>query len=539
MVCLLILLFACDKEPETASAEMVFHNGTIYTTVDESTNALAVSQGVVVAIGAAAKERIGDSTKVVDLGGQVAFPGFQDAHVHLLPGSFVLDRLIMVGASSMDSVLRRVSDYVEVVEPDEPWIVGFGWTPALFEEDDEPSGLALDAIVSDRPALIVDSSGHSALVNSFALDLVGIDASTPDPDGGEIVRDPTTGEPTGWLKEEALSLVSEAALSDYDDERISSGMASALEQFVSAGLTGVAEIMASPGFDVARPQIYADLEAKGELPIRIHYYTPIFAVEDVAASAAYKGQYDGDLVRYMGGKVWVDGSMGTVEAWISEPKVDDPDDFGSHFFELEDLIAITAAAEEEGIDLKWHVNGDAAIAATLDALETVSEQNGGLQQRHSFEHVVLINQADLARMQTLGVFASVQPVHYVVADLGRAPEEWGDERYGRSYDFAAFAAAGVELAMGTDWPVWPTADPLVGVWAGTNAREDAVLTAAQGLRGYTEGTAATLGFDDLGHLGVGAQADIVILDADPLEVDEGDLTDISVEAVYVGGRKVH
>ncbi|MBT3222627.1 MAG: amidohydrolase family protein [Proteobacteria bacterium] len=202
-------------------------------------------------------------------------------------------------------------------------------------------------------------------------------------------------------------------------------------------------------------------------------------------------------------------------------------------------MAIVTAAEEEGIDIKWHVNGDAAVTATLDALEAVSDQNGGLEQIHSFEHVVLVNEADLARMQTLGVIASIQPVHYVVSGLGKAPDEWGDERYGRSYDFAAFEAAGIELAMGTDWPVWPTVDPLVNIWAGTNARDAAVLTAAQGIEGYTEGTAATLGFDDLGHLSVGVLADVVVFDADPLTVDEGDLTGISVEAVYVGGRKVY
>ena len=527
MTLILIALSGCKKaEP----AEFVFTGGTIHLDTSSTTTALAVSGGLIVALGEEALALDGDGTRAIELGGAHLVHGFTDAHVHLLPGSFVLDRLLIMGASSMDSVLSSVARYAEDT-PEEPWIVGYGWQSSLFDE--EPIGVAMDDLGLERPVLLVDNSGHSALVNSIALAAAGIDASTPDPPGGEIMRD-EDGEPTGWLKEEALSLVSEAALADYSDEAIGGGVASTLDEFSQSGLTGIADIMASPGFDAARPWIYADMEAAGELKLRIHYYTPVTSVADVARAAEYRGEYDGDLVRFAGGKLWVDGSMGTVEAWTTEPHLDDPEDYGSRYFDVETLTEIVFEAERLEISLKVHANGDAAVGAMLDALDAVDAAQS-LRQQYTLEHAVLLSEGDRARMAALGVAVSVQPTHALVGGAGDAPDLWGDERYAQAYDFTAFGEAGIPIAMGTDWPVWPSADPLVGVWAGTQA--DHPLTTAEGVAAYTVGVAQSVDDPRIdGILAVGSLADFVVFDQDPLAIDPNELTGVQVVDVYLAGE---
>ncbi len=553
---LFLLLIACGgKSPDTAaqtqtteqtttqttgqSAEIVFEGGTIHVTLGvngpgQTTDRLAVAGGVVIATGDDVDARIDASTRSIDLAGGVAYPGFTDAHTHLLAGSFVLDRLLLLGTSSMDSLLGKVEDYSEEA-PDEPWVVGYGWMSELI---DDPSGVALDAVVSDRPVMLVDNSGHSALVNSVAMERAGIDASTPDPADGEIVRD-AHGVPTGWLLEGALSLVSEVALDDYTDEQLGAGLPDSMETFSDGGLTGLAEIVASPGFDLSRPWIYEALETDGELPLRIHVYAPIFDVETgVAAAADLRDTMQGERVRFAGAKIWVDGSMGTSLAWMSEALTDGT--FGANYFDTDDLTRIVEDAEGLGVPLKLHVNGDAAVAAALDAFEAEAARSGGLTLQHTLDHVVLISETDRARMAELGLVASMQPSHRLASKLGDVVDAWGDDRFEHAYDARALADAGVPLALGTDWPVWPTPDAMIQVWAAAaqlgEARE---LSVAEALTAYTAGGAQAVGRSaDLGALEPGYLADLVVLDADPLELSADEASTINVIAVYVGGEQV-
>lgn len=523
-------LIACQR---TDPADLVLDGGTVHIDVDTTTDALAIRDGVVVAIGDAARELIDDNTTVNDLAGAHVYPGFQDNHVHLLAGSFAFDRLLLLGTPSMAALASKVSNYAPTA-PDEPWIVGYGW---LGESIPEPDGRPITAILPDRPALLVSNSGHEAIVNQKALDLAGITRDTPDPVGGQIARD-EDGNPTGYLVETAVELVSDLVLQAYDDERLGGGLAQRFDEFSSSGITGVSEILASPGFAIGRPWIYADRETAGTLPLRVTYYMPIFKPSDVAVIAAARSDYDGELVRFGGGKVWVDGSMGSAEAWVEEPYLNSDGDVGSHYFSAEDLTAIIAATEEEKMPLKLHVNGDAAIDAALTAMETVAAANGGLDQRYIFEHAVLPDDADYARMQTLGVIASVQPTHYIAASFGDTADALG-ERFDHAYDFAGFKTAGIPMANGTDWPVWPSQQPLLVSWNASVADPPHNLSLRDALEAYTVGTARAIGREDeLGRLAEGYLADFVVLGADPQAVDSADVSSIEIRQVWVAGRQV-
>jgi predicted amidohydrolase YtcJ len=536
---LLLVLAACGGD----QAEWVFSGGTVHLDVERTTDAFAVTGGVIVATGQEALDRVGKQTEAVDLAGSHVLAGMQDAHVHLLAGSFAFDRLLLLGTPSMSAMADAVADYA-AENPSEPWIVGYGWLGELI---DDPSGAEIDAVLPDRPVLLISSSGHAAIVNQKALELAGITAATPDPAGGTIARDPETGEPTGYLLEAAISLVSEVVIAEYDDATLSSGLVGRIDAFVSGGLTGVSEILAVPGIDLGRPQIYADLEASGELDMRVTYYMPIFAPEDVDVAESVRGMYDGDLVRFGGGKIWVDGSMGTVEAWITEPYNEQDeqgnwvptDSYGSHYFEPEVLAGIVSDADQRGIPLKFHANGDAAVDAALDALEAASSANGGLSQQNVIEHAVLLSDVDRSRIVALGLVASVQPTHYLASSLGDTAAALGDARFANAYDFRAFEDAGIPVALGTDWPVWPNPEPLLTSWSAATTNPDNGLTVQEALRGYTEGSAQAIGRgDELGRLDVGYLADFVVLGGDPLGGTTDDLVDLPIEQVWVAGRQV-
>ena len=526
----LVLLMACKADPP---ADLVLTGGTVHLDVESSTDALAIRGGVVVATGADALELVGKETESHDLGGAHVYPGFHDAHVHLLAGSFALDRLLLLGSPSMTSMANAVADYAPE-HPEEPWVVGYGW---LSENIAAPDGRPISAVLPDRPALLVSNSGHEAIVNAKALEIAGIDASTPNPPGGTIGRDPDTGELTGWLAETAVSLVSPVVLEAYDDALLSAALPAQMEQFSRAGITGVSEILAVPGMPIGRPWIYRDLEDRGELPLRVTYYMPIFKLDDVATVAAERGDYDGNLVRFGGGKVWVDGSMGSAEAWLEEPYVDSTS-VGSAYWTTEDLTAVVDAAEAEGMPLKLHVNGDAAIDATLDAFEAVATSRGGLTQTHVLEHCVLPDDDDIARIVALGMVVSVQPTHYVAAMFGDTADALGD-RFDHAYDYERLRAGGIPLANGTDWPVWPSAQPFVVAWNGANSEAPHDLPVIDGIRAYTEGGGRAVSRpDELGRLDVGYLADFIVLGSDPLTVPLDSVPDTEIREVWVNGARV-
>lgn len=528
---LILALLACSGGDEPA--DLVF-TGTIHLSSSLTTTALALRDGVVVAIGADAEALEPGAGEVVALtDSQRAWPGLGDGHTHLLAGSFALDRLLLQGVDSIEDILERVADYAPE-HPEEPWVFGYGW---LEEGIDDPEGLSLDALLPDRPAILVNNSGHSALVNSAALALAGITADTPDPPGGIIGRT-EDGSPNGYLVESALSLMSEVALADYSDQDFQDGLLTDLTDFSRTGITSVAEIMAIPGVDISRPQVFAALEEAGDLPLRVHYYVPVFSPDGLPAAVADAGDWDSDRVRFAGAKIWVDGSMGTAQAWVSEPLETDPDNTGIAFFTAEDLARVLRDAESLRVPLKLHANGDAAVTAALDAFETVSAENGGLRLQHTLDHMVLLADGDQARAAALGLVGSVQPGHVIPTSIGETAKQWGSERFDRAYDYRALADAGVTLAMGTDWPVWISPGPLLNSWSALNLDQHA-LTIAESLDAYASGTAQAVGMQDLlGTLAVGAYGDVVVFDADPLTASTSDLTKISVDGVWVGGDKV-
>lgn len=522
-----LVLLACTVDPEVVTPDLLLTNATFRLDGARTTHALALLGDTVSAVGDDAMAWEGQ-VETVHFGGATLVPGLHDAHTHLLAGAFVMERITMISVSDMEAVVDMVDRYA-VEHPEEPWIIGFGWTSSLLGD---PDGRLLDAVLPDRPAALINRSGHSALVNSAALAAAGIDADTPDPEDGIIVRD-ETGAATGLLVEGAMGLVMPIAVGAFSDEAIIASLRPALETFADAGLTSISEILAAPGVSLARPDLYAQLDAAGELPLRVHYYLPVFDLADFDAIDAERDQHDGDRLRFAGAKIWVDGAMSSNEAFTRGTYATSGT-HGSHYVDAVELTAMITEAETRAMDVKIHTNGDAALDLTLDALEAVDAVRG-LTRRYALEHIALADDGHRTRMAALGVLASVQPTSLTLAPLASWHRELEDWEVDEAYDLGALRDAGVPLALGTDWPVWPIADGTMTLGAAMGDRRPNGLTPAEALDAFTAGS-GSMTTPELGCLDVGCIADITVLDRDPVVVESEGWAGAVVEDTWVGGQ---
>ena len=520
MLLLSFLLSGCSTETSLPQADLLIYNGHIRVRSDYVAERMMIHEGKVLAI----DEDCAQYTPLEsqDLEGGIILPGIHDAHTHLLAGSFVMERLLLIGVSSMSNLVQKLNNYANEA-PQEPWIIGFGW---LYTQLENPSKTDLDNVVPDRPVALFDSSGHNLLVNSKTLEIAGINRDTPDPIGGSIVRD-AYGEPTGLLKETAIELISPRMLAAYDDEDFLEHLRDRLVEFSDVGISSISEILAVPGVSLARPELYAELEEQGDLPIRVSYYMPLFSIDDLDETIAHNGYYT-ERLRFAGLKIWVDGSTSSGSSWSLEPSVLDQEDYGSHYWKEEDLIRVITKAEENRLSIKFHTNGDAAVQTVLNAIEA---QQGVMEQSYILEHVALLDPLDYTRISDLGICASIQPG---IASMGRFSDQatvWGEERLDRAWNFQALENESILTLLGTDWPVWPTIDPIVNAW-----------TAAQGLSNplqpaytwdsYTNHIQQCLN-EPIGCLDIGCIADRTWMSADPYETSPSDWINIEILKVDI------
>ncbi|MCB9676085.1 MAG: amidohydrolase [Alphaproteobacteria bacterium] len=497
------LLLACSPPTPSAPADVVYTDATFWVAPGEQTDALAVRDGRIAALGAEALAM--EALRTEPLGGAFVTPGLHDAHTHLFAGSFVKPRILLQLASTMDGVAGQVASYA-ASHPDEPWLIGFGWTSSL----EDPDGRGLDAVAPDRPVLLIASSGHAAIANPYALALAGIGDDTPDPPGGTIVRDPTTGEATGLLLEAAVGPVVEPALAAYDDEAVLPDLRAELDAAAASGLTSLSEILAAPGVDLVRPQLFRDLDRAGELPLRVHFFVPVREAADLEGIDDWRA-FESDRVRFAGAKVWVDGSLAGEEAWTLGPWASG--DNGSSYVDEAGLTALIAEAEARGVPLKVHAMGDAALEAVLGAFEA----QPALSLTHSVEHASLLTEATRARFADLGLVASVQPLSRALTPFAGWDDALPSWEADASYDFAALLDAGAPLAIGTDYPTVPVIDPLVTLGAVRDDARPGAISVEAALEGFTAGSGRSAGLGGmLGCMEVGCIADLTVFADDPI-----------------------
>ncbi|GAB2732485.1 amidohydrolase [Sinomonas soli] len=502
--------------------------------------ALLVEDGLIVAAGtvAAMRERAPRGTEEVSFGGGTAVPGFADAHIHTASLARAMHQVDLHAATSLEEALERLRPVV--AEPASTgWIFGGWWDSNRWSVPVQPDRRSLDSVCGDRPAALTSADGHTVWCNTAALRRLGIDATTPDPVGGEYVRDPH-GDPSGILRESAVYQIRDLEARE-GAATLADQLAAAQEHLLAAGITSVHDI---DGPDALAA--FEQLRSEGRLSLRVHKLLLADGLDAAIAQGIRTG--DGDEWISTGAvKIFADGAAGSHTCHMSEHFPGDEQDFGMEVTPYPELVDLVRTASEAGLAVAVHAIGDRANQLVLDALAAnlgVSARHG---IRHRIEHAQFLRREDVARVAELGVVASMQPQH--------CPADYPLRSLLAGRDLAAYAwrsllDAGAVLAFGSDAPV-EEPRPLLGLHAAitrmTPAGEPSGgwdpherITAEEALHAYTVGTAYASGEEDLkGRLAPGMLADFAVLDTDPFACTPDALPEAKVTATVVGGQVRH
>jgi predicted amidohydrolase YtcJ len=547
---------AAVQEP----ADLVLLNGRLVT-VDESqpeAQAVAIVGDRIAAVGSdrAIRRHVGPSTRVIDLEGRLAVPGFIDGHAHFLGVGEALINLDLTQAESWDEIVAIVAAAAAEAAEGE-WIVGRGWHQEKWVAVPEgaieglPTHHGLSAVSPRNPVVLTHASGHAAFVNAEALRLGGVDRSYQPPPGGEVVRD-AAGEPTGLLRENAMdpvSAVRSRALAQRSPEERQAHFRRVVQLASREALSKGVTTFHDAGASFASIDGFRQLAEAGELPIRLYVMVRGESNEAMAARLPeYRMIGAGDhhlTVRSI--KRQIDGALGAHGAWLLEPYADLP----STGLVLESVAEVERTAEiamEHGFQLNTHAIGDRANREVLDIYQRTFAANPDQRDvRWRIEHAQHVDPADIPRFAELGVIASMQGVHGT-SDAPWVPRRLGEERAGRtSYRWQDLWQSGAVVTNGTDAPV-EDVDPIASFWASISRQlpdggrfdPDQRMTREQALQSYTLNNAFAAFEEDLkGSITPGKLADIVVLSRDIMTVPEAEVLDARVVYTIVGGRVLY
>ena len=553
------LLAGCAAAPQQ-TADLVLRGGRIVTvdSVHPEAEALAVSGSRIVALGTNEEiaRWIGPDTRVIELAGRLAIPGFIEGHGHYLGLGEAKLNLDLMSVRSWDEIVAMVAAAARDVSAD-AWIVGRGWHQEKWDRVPEPNvegvplHASLDAVSPDNPVFLEHASGHAALANRRALELAGITRTTPDPAGGTIVKD-AQGEPTGLLRETAADLVARA-MSRSDARRSSADrdaqrrrmVALAGAEALSKGVTSFVD--AGTGFGTV--DFLRGLEAEGALPVRLYIMLSGTVAELSEKLPQYRMVADSnDFLVVRSIKRSIDGALGSHGAWLLEPYADMPSSTGLATDDPADIARVAELALEHGYQLGVHAIGDRANREVLDIYQAAFESRPDARDvRWRIEHAQHLHPDDVPRFSALGVIAAMQGVH-ATSDGPWIPKRLGEERARTgAYVWRDLLDHGVVIANGTDVPV-EAIEPIASYYASVSRRmsDGRVLYGAQrmtreeALRSYTLDNAfAMFAEDRLGSLAVGKLADIAVLSQDILRVPEEQIPATVVDLTIVGGVVRH
>lgn len=530
------------------AADLIITNAKIWT-VDKArpqAEALAVLGERIVAVGTANEVDAwhGPETKVLDAHGKLLLPGFNDAHVHFMDGGRHLQEVQLKDAGSPEEFARRIGERAKITAKDE-WITGGDWDEQKWSPPHLPVKELIDSLTPNTPVWVNRYDGHESLANSATLHLAHITAKTPDPPGGQIVRD-AQGNPTGVLRDAAQALV-ERVLPQPTHEQRQRAIHQALEHAASLGVTSVQDM--NPAYDDIK--IYAELQDKGELTARI-YVAPLETDWKDQAQIGIRRAFGTALLRMGAVKGYADGSLGSETAYFFDAYTDAPQSHGLLSDEMHPPAAMQQrlqGADAAGLQLCIHAIGDRGISMILDMFEQIGKANSKRDRRWRIEHAQHMAEKDFARFARLSVIASVQPYHAI--DDGRwAEKRIGPDRIKRTYAFRTFLNDGVRLAFGTDWSVAPL-NPMWTIYAAvTRATLDGKnpegwvpeqkLTVAEAVEAYTSGSAyAEFQEKEKGSITPGKLADFVVLGDDIFKIPPEAIKSVKIQAAYVGGKPVY
>jgi predicted amidohydrolase YtcJ len=552
LLSILIMIVFCSNNKKE-KADLVILNGKVLT-IDKDNplvQAIAIKGEKIIAVGTTKKiSGLVDksSTKVIEAGGRLVIPGFNDAHVHF--GPLDPDYIELRYTTDPSVITEKVKEQVARSKPGE-LIRGGHWEHEMFIDRKWPSKELIDKVSPDNPVVLSRVDGHSVLVNSYVLKKSGINRDSKNPFGGEIQKDPMTGEPTGILKESAEYFVKTGAVkADRSPEeeaiRIHQGYLLALKEAREYGVTSI-QVPEDADFGA-----YEKLQAGNNLTCRIDIGKSLTG--DTSLLLKYnelKKKYptEGNWIRFGYLKAFIDGTIGSGTALMFEPFADNPESSGLAMMPYEKFEKMVLTADKMGFQIGVHSIGDKGNNWTLNAFEKAIEVNGRRDSRHRDEHTQTLQQSDIPRFAKLGVIPSMQPTH-CISDKRFYEKRIGTERSKGAYAWRSLLNTGVMLAFGSDYQVEPL-NPMEGLYAAVTRKDrlgeqgegwfpEQKLTMEEAIKYYTLGSAYAQFMDDRkGIIKPGYLADIVIVDRNLLTIPEDQIMKTKVDYTIVGGKVVY
>ncbi len=537
------IIFACSNQNLQISADLILINGKIYTLESDQpwANSCAIKDGKFIAVGETnlIQKFKGNNTEVMDLNGRLVLPGFNDAHVHFSDGGFYLTGIDLRDAKNENEFVERIKNYAAKLNKGE-WILNGNWDHEAWPSKKHPSKELIDEVTRDIPVFVQRLDGHIALANSLALKLAKITKDTPDPQGGEIAKNPQTGEPTGILKDAAQNLVGRVIPSPTEAQ-LRQAIKTAIEHANSLAVTSIQD-----NSSAADLEVYQELLKAGELTLRINAWRSGYLYQNFDAIGILPN-LGNDMLRIGTMKVFVDGSMGAGTALFYQPYSDDPSTAGIPIYAENELYEFITAIDKAGLQIAAHAIGDKANTWILNAFDKAFQANGRREARHRIEHAQVVLPDDIKRYHDLGIIASIQPSH-CIDDMRWAEKRIGD-RARHSYLFNSFVKEKVKIAFGTDWTVEPL-NPMLGLYAAVTREfpeggpaggwfPDEKITLEQAIEFYTLGSAyAEFQEDVKGSIKAGKLADLVVLDKNLFEIEPKEILDTKVDLTILGGKVV-
>jgi len=552
-------LVACGAgSPELEPADLVLRGGRVVTLGEDlpESTAVAVRNGLIEMVGGDedVAPHIGPETRVIELDGRLAIPGFIEGHGHFLSlgdSKMILDLTI---ARSWDEIVSLVATAVEEAEPG-AWIRGRGWHQEKWDKmvtpsvEGAPVHDSLSAVSPENPVVLGHASGHAAFANAKAMELAGLGPQSEPPPGGELVRD-SDGNLTGLLRETAQRAVSEALSASKSLRQPDELEANRRRMVELAGQEALSKGVTSfhdAGVSFETIDFYKRLEDEAALPVRLYAMVRYQSNEEMEARLPeYRMEAEGnDFLTVRSIKRQIDGALGSHGAWLLEPYEDLPESVGLVLEPEEEILGTARVAIRHGFQVNTHAIGDRANRRVLDIYEEVFEANGmPADLRWRIEHAQHLHPDDIGRFAGLGIIAAIQGVHctsdgpWVVKRLGSKRAEEG------AYVWRKLIESGAILGNGTDVPV-EAIDPIASYYSSVSRvmRDGGVfypdqrMTREEALRSYTLNNAYAAFEEPIkGSLEAGKLADITVLSEDILSIDESRIPDALVDLTIVGGE---
>lgn len=526
----------------TARADLILHGGRVLTMCepepDPAPTAVAIAAGRILLVGddRSALALANEGARLIDLKGAVVTPGFIDSHCHLYGLGKALAEIDLRGTTSPAQICALVA----AAAPGEGWLEGRGWDQNDWAVKEYPDRALLDEATGGRPALLRRVDGHAAWANTEALRRAGLNAATPDPAGGTIVRD-AGGEPTGILVDNAVSLVA-AVIPEAEAAEVRRRLELAAAHCLQLGVTGVHDA----GISWERAQVLRAMATEGKLGVRVYGMYDDSPEALVPALAAGPGATEDGMLTLRAVKLYADGALGSRGALLLRDYSDQPGHRGLAVTDTGHLREVMRTFGAAGFQICTHAIGDAGNRLVLDLYEQVLGELKPVDARWRVEHAQILDPADLPRFAKLGVIAAMQPVH-CTSDMDWVDERLGNDRLAGAYAWQSLLRSGAHLCYGTDFPV-EKVEPLEGLYAARTRmhpdgtpiggwRAEEAVDARTALWLYTAGGAwAGFAEGELGVLAPGYRADLVVLDGDPVGGQAAALLEMKVTATVVGGR---